>query len=105
MKITYSEELRDYLRAQKHRDILISTFKPKGCATLPEHDIRLLKPEEADELIQKETPCINGELGRVFITRAWLPEDQEATIHLDLKKFLGSKSIRAEGLKVWEAYF
>lgn len=105
MKITYSDELRDYLATCEHTDVLIKTFKPKGCATLPEHDICLLAPEEADELIQKETPCIEGELGRVFITRAWLPEDENTTIHLDLRKFLGSKSIRAEGLKVWEAYF
>ncbi len=47
---------------------------------------------------------VPGELGRLFITHTWLPDDPNATITLDLQGFLGTKTIKAKGLKNRQLY-
>ena len=99
MRVSYSPKLADYLAKQQYQDLLISTFKPKGCATLPEHVVTIVSPERVQELVDNNTFCIDGELGRVFIARSWVPDDKDACINLDITNFFGSKTIRATGLK------
>ncbi|MBQ9069493.1 MAG: hypothetical protein IJ131_10650 [Eggerthellaceae bacterium] len=47
---------------------------------------------------------MEGELGRLFITKTWLPDDPNTTITLDVQSFLGTKTITATGLKKQRLY-
>lgn len=62
-----------------------------------------MEESELDKLLEN-TPCIEGELGHVFITQSWLPSDPEATITLDVQGFFGTKTIKASGLRKQSLY-
>lgn len=66
---------------------------------MPEQVVQLVGDKEIEKLIANSTPVIEGELGRVFISRTWLPDDPNATISLDVQGFFGTKTIKASGLK------
>lgn len=62
-----------------------------------------MEEAELDNLLAN-TPYVEGELGRVFITHSWLPDDPDATITLDVQGFFGTKTIKAKGLKKRNLY-
>ena len=99
MKVIYSDRVKEYLSSEGKSDILVSSFRAKGCAVKPEEVIEAITAERAAELIENGTPSIEGEVGRLFITNSWMPDDPNCTFEVDLKSFLGTKTITVSGLK------
>ena len=99
MKVVYSDKVKDYLNKENKTDILVSSFRAKGCAVKPEEVIDAVTAERAADLLENGTPYVEGEVGRLFITNSWMPDDPNTTFEVDLKSFLGTKTITVSGLK------
>ncbi|MBQ9020794.1 MAG: hypothetical protein IJ113_02100 [Eggerthellaceae bacterium] len=99
MKVVYSDKVKDYLNKENKTDILVSSFRAKGCAVKPEEVIEAVTAERAADLLENGTPYVEGEVGRLFITNSWMPDDPNTTFEVDLKSFLGTKTITVSGLK------
>lgn len=99
LRVEYSDALKQYLQSKGIKDILITSYKPRGHMAFAEEDIQLVKAERADELIREGAHFVIGEVGRVIISTMWIPDARNATIKLDVQNYLGVKAITAEGLK------
>ena len=99
LSVTYTDRLKDYLEAQANKDILISAYKPHGHMAVAEVNIQQISEERADTLISKGAPYVIGEMGRIIISKTWIPDARKATIELDLQSWMGVKAICAKGLK------
>ena len=99
MNVVYSDKVKDYLAKRGMSDILVSTFRAKGCAVKPEEVVQAIGATRAQELIDGGTPFVEGEVGRLFITNSWMPDNPDATFNVDLQTFLGAKTITVTGLK------
>lgn len=100
MNIEYSQELRDYFQRKGRSDLLLRTISPTGCCGgAPEVIIDLLKPEDVESSKGSGVKEFNGELGKVLMEFTLVPEDPDATVHFDVKKFIGLTDITATGLR------
>ena len=99
MKVVYSDKVKEYLVKEGKTDILVSSFRAKGCAVKPEEVVEAVTAQRATELLENGTPYVEGEVGRLFITNSWMPDDPDRVFEIDLKSFLGTKTITVSGLK------
>ena len=99
LRVVYTGRLKRYLETQKHRDILISAYKPHGHMAVAEVNIQIINPNLANKLIERGTPYVPAEMGRVLISRTWIPDGRNRVVELDLGSWMGIKNITAKGLK------
>lgn len=99
LRVEYSEALKNYLASKETKDILITSYKPRGHMAFAEEDIQLISEDRADALIASGAHFVLGEVGRVIISSMWIPDARNAVIKLDVQNYLGVKAIKAEGLK------
>ena len=100
MKIEYSDELRDYFEKKGRSDLLLRTISPTGCCGgAPEVIIDLIKRDDVEDSMKGNIKEFDGELGKVLMDFTLVPEDPDATVRFDLKRFLGLSDITASGLR------
>lgn len=101
MKFDYSEELRGYMDKKGRTDLYLHTISPAGCCGgAPELIIDLIKPEEVAEAASKPgIKVFDSECGKVLMEFSLIPEEDDATISLGLKRFIGLTDITATGLR------
>ena len=99
MNVVYTDKAKAYLDKIGKTDVIVSSFRAKGCAVKPEEVIEAISAERAEELVAIGTPCVQGEVGRLFITNSWMPDDPDRTFEVDVRSFLGTKTITVSGLK------
>ena len=101
MKIEYSEDLRKYMEKKGRNDVLLYTISPAGCCGgAPELIIDLIKPNEVEEAAAKPgRRTFEGELGAVIMENTLIPLEEDATVTLGLKRFIGLTDVTATGLR------
>ncbi|MBQ9021753.1 MAG: hypothetical protein IJ113_07040 [Eggerthellaceae bacterium] len=100
MKIEYSEDLRKYFDKKGCHDVVLRTISPVGCCGgAPELVIDLIKPSAVADSEKSGFKTFEGELGKVIMEYTLVPEDENATVSLGLKRFMGLADITATGLR------
>lgn len=101
MKIEYSEDLRKYMDKKGRSDVLLYTISPTGCCGgSPELIIDLIKRDDVQDAASKPgRRSFEGELGAVVMENTLIPEEENATVSLGLKRFIGLTDITATGLR------
>lgn len=101
MKIEYSEDLRKYMEKKGRTDLYLHTISPAGCCGgAPELIIDLIKAEDANDIVAKSgVKTFEGSQGKVFMEFGLIPEEDDATVSLGLKRFVGLADITATGLR------
>ena len=100
MNFEYSDDLRSYMQKKGRSDILLHTISPTGCCGgAPELIIDLLREQDVEKSIKPGYKVYDTDCGRVLIENVLIPEEDDATIKLDFKRFLGLGDITATGIR------
>ncbi len=99
MKITYEQNLIDYMKKKGYSAIAIDRVDAVGCcADLSELHLYFPKEKTVEQLKKSGCRVLQSEMGEVLVCRG-LDVDEEITF--GLKSFFGAKDITVKGIRAF----